>query len=378
MDASKIYFQKYNKKRYSSHASPSLDKRTFNFTVETDCVAVDKPCDVGVIMPLLKPFLFRLPNLNPLILIDSLRLEESHTSLAKLIEHVTVDAKVYPSKEFLCTSAQVLLDKIPKCQTVVNKNENVNGLHRNLNFELLAGKEQYVTKVKENGLIFELDYSKVFFNPRLGTERERFLDFLQPGDLIYDVFAGVGPFSIQAAVLKRCRVLANDINPDCTRYLERNKKLNRADNVQVYTMDGEKFMTEIAAEDLAKQLSLNAVPKACHFIMNLPAKATEFLKFFLDVLSGVQLTERAKQNLEKIKIFVHCYYFAKKYYSNAHGERNSEDVKLEATDIIKKEFNDATSEIKDLRVDFVRSVAPSKHMMRATFSINRDILCRHK
>ena len=34
--------------------------------------------------------------------------------------------------------------------------------------ELMAGEPNYVTQTKENGLLFELDFSKVYWNSRLG------------------------------------------------------------------------------------------------------------------------------------------------------------------------------------------------------------------
>lgn len=76
------------------------------------------------------------------------------------------------------------------------------------------------------------------------------LNLVFEGDTVYDVFAGVGPFAIAAAVLKRCRVLANDLNPDCANYLRKNLKINKTSAVQVFNMCGSKFITEIACNDL--------------------------------------------------------------------------------------------------------------------------------
>jgi tRNA (guanine37-N1)-methyltransferase len=45
-------------------------------------------------------------------------------------------------------------------------------------------------------------------------------------DVVADVFAGVGPFSVPAAK-KGCAVLANDLNPDSYEYLQLNIRQNK-------------------------------------------------------------------------------------------------------------------------------------------------------
>ena len=62
------------------------------------------------------------------------------------------------------------------------------------------GRNDFVVSVKENGAKFEFDFSKVYWNPRLVTEHQRIVDLLRVGDMLYDVFAGVGPFAVVAAI----------------------------------------------------------------------------------------------------------------------------------------------------------------------------------
>ena len=78
----------------------------------------------------------------------------------------------------------------------------------------------------ESGCRFKFDFAKVYWNSRLGTEHERLVSLFGPGELIADVFAGVGPFAIPAA-RKNCLVLANDLNPSSTEYLARNSIDNK-------------------------------------------------------------------------------------------------------------------------------------------------------
>lgn len=62
--------------------------------------------------------------------------------------------------------AEVLLDKVNNCKTVVQKGNIITNVYRNLDLELLAGEDNYVTEVKETGLRFKMDFSKVYWNSR--------------------------------------------------------------------------------------------------------------------------------------------------------------------------------------------------------------------
>lgn len=48
----------------------------------------------------------------------------------------------------------------------------------------------------------------------------------QPGEVIVDVFAGVGPFAVPAAK-KGCYVLGNDLNPSSSKAMETNAERNK-------------------------------------------------------------------------------------------------------------------------------------------------------
>lgn len=112
-------------------------------------------------------------------------------------------------------------------------------------FEVLAGKNDMVTEVKQYGATFKLDYSLVYWNSRLEHEHKRLVSQFQPGEIICDMFAGIGPFAIPAAQ-KGCIVYANDLNPDSVRYLRINAKANKVDDrVHAYNMDARKFASQL-------------------------------------------------------------------------------------------------------------------------------------
>lgn len=109
----------------------------------------------------------------------------------------------------------MLLDKNPSIRTVINKLDTVGeeNEYRTFKYELLAGDDDMIVIVWEEGCVFRFDYSKVYWNSRLNTEHTRLVDLFQPGEAVCDVMAGVGPFAIPAGK-KRVFVWANDLNPD--------------------------------------------------------------------------------------------------------------------------------------------------------------------
>lgn len=83
-----------------------------------------------------------------------------------------------------------------------------------------------IQEQSEHDCLFTFDFSKVYWNSRLQNEHRRLVDLFRPDDLIADVFAGVGPFALPAAV-KGCAVMANDLNPNSAEFLTLNAINNR-------------------------------------------------------------------------------------------------------------------------------------------------------
>jgi tRNA (guanine37-N1)-methyltransferase len=117
--------------------------------------------------------------------------------------------------------AEVLLDKNPTIRTVINKIDNVGtqSEFRTFQYEVLAGPDDMHVELHEGNCIFRFDYSKVYWNSRLQQEHKRLVDLFNPGEVVCDVMAGVGPFALPAAK-KGVFVWANDLNPASYRSLK--------------------------------------------------------------------------------------------------------------------------------------------------------------
>lgn len=256
---------------------------------------------------------------------------------------------------------QVLVDKIKLCRTVVNKSNIIDNAYRNFSMEVIAGDEDFFVTVKENRCNFQFDFSKVYWNPRLGKEHERILGFLKPGDVLFDVFCGVGPFSVPAAK-RKVNVFANDLNPDSFKWLNHNAKHNKVNTsiFKSYNQDGKDFICNIFKDyiiDYCKGERKIEKNSKIHVTMNLPAMAVEFLKYFNGLIKYQKL--RSKFDCEII-VYVYCF---------AIGDDPGSVAKQMVITNIGCDISTNILDIFD-----VRNVSPKKEMMRVTFKLTKDIL----
>ena len=121
-------------------------------------------------------------------------------------------------------------------KTVLNKVSKLEGERRVAEFEVLAGGGT-VTCHREFGFVYRLDLARVFFNPRLGSERMRVASKAVPGERVIVPFAGVGPFAIPLAAAG-ARVLALEISSEACRWLAENARRNGVDGkVEIVNCD---------------------------------------------------------------------------------------------------------------------------------------------
>ena len=115
----------------------------------------------------------------------------------------------------------------------------VQGEFRIRNLKIISGDSNFISVHKENGMKFEADISKVYFSPRLATERQRLSSLVSPGENVLDAFAGVAPFSVYLAK-KGCKVTSLDSNPNATEWVLKNY-YNNGINEKQFSFFNSKF-----------------------------------------------------------------------------------------------------------------------------------------
>lgn len=165
-----------------------------------------------------------------------------------------------------------IADALLKQNRNLNKvalDRGVKGEFRVRDLEPVAGGENLETTHVENNLRFKLDPSEVYFSPRLTTERIRIAEKVGE-ERVLDMFAGVGPFSINIARHGRPEeVVAIDLNPACVKYLDLNIKLNSVDDIVTpYLGDSREVVPTLGSFD--------------RVILNLPHSSFDFLDLAMD------------------------------------------------------------------------------------------------
>ncbi|PIO64359.1 Met-10+ like-protein [Teladorsagia circumcincta] len=291
----------------------------------------------------------------------------SSYSQAGHIVHVNLRENLLPYKRII---GQILLEKVSKCRTVVNKIDGIKSEYRNFELDLLAGEEDYVTETLEGGVRYRLDFSKVFWNSRLSHEHERVVKLFDSRSLVYDACAGVGPFVLPAIKKGRAlRALANDLNPESVRWLKENAVLNKVPTakLQIHNLDAAAFIRGPFAEDLVQaikdaQTSENP-PSGAHVMLNLPGYAVNFLPSFRGVLAQHFSADAPCT----FPVKVYCYLFAK-----AHEDVPDDWYKKRAVEMVREFLSEDEAHV-DL-VHHVRTVSSRKEMFCVQMTLSWNLL----
>ncbi|QLL33383.1 hypothetical protein HG536_0E02940 [Torulaspora globosa] len=300
-------------------------------------------------------------------------------------------------KPFAALIGQVILDKNNKIETVVDKVSSIATQFRTFPMQVIAGRDSdLVVEQKESNCTFRFDFSKVYWNSRLHTEHERLVSqFFQPGQVLCDVFAGVGPFAIPAAK-KDVIVLANDLNPESFKYLRENIELNKVSPlVEALNLDGGEFISksfELLSQwrertkgkisvplklshherKRQKKQPVQGIPATReleiplhinHFVMNLPDSSISFLDKFIGLYHNLHV-----QTMPHIHL--HCF---EKY--GIDEEPTMEELHDRVHSRILSSLRTSEKILPKDRLSFhlVRKVSPTKPMFCVSFQLPKEV-----
>lgn len=220
------------------------------------------------------------------------------------IAHLNLNEEQSKFKQVI---GQVILEKNPTLRTVVNKTSVINNVFRVFPMEIIAGENDLITEVREHNCTFRFDYSKVYWNSRLSTEHFRIISLFQENQVIADMTCGIGPFAIPAVKNRKCKVFANDLNPESIHWLNENMKVNKINekNLQTYNLDAKEFIKKLSVEQLEGK-----VPPFNHVVMNLPALSIDLLECFHNIYPSSSTSSHLQRLLSSLPI-VHCLCFTK-------------------------------------------------------------------
>jgi tRNA (guanine37-N1)-methyltransferase len=174
-----------------------------------------------------------------------------------------------PQRHLSQLVAAAIMDTHRKVKAVWRQVSSVSGDYRLRSLEFLLGEKTSETRYKEHGCVYKTDLVKAYFSPRLSYERLRIAKLIQPEEVVLNMFAGVGCYSISIAKHSQpLKVYSVDVNPSAVQYLRENIRLNRVANVVVPIQGDAKSVTEKALRNVADRV-----------LMPLPERAYEYLDY---------------------------------------------------------------------------------------------------
>jgi tRNA (guanine37-N1)-methyltransferase len=243
--------------------------------------------------------------------------------------------------EYRFEIARVLLDHLrPRVRLVVRRASPARDPERVHAYEVLAGLGGLETLHRESDCVFKVDISKAFFSSRLQYERSRIASLVRPGEVVINMFAGVGPFSIVIAKrVPRVKVYSIDVNLEAYKLMVENVKLNRVEDKVVPLLG-----------DTAEVVDLyNLKGVADRVLMPSPEHAINYLA-------------KAVESL-KARGFIH-------YYDVAHRVKDLREYVLRRISPILDGMG-AKWRIEGIRE--IRSVAPSKNYICADLYVEKRV-----
>ncbi|HKU84468.1 MAG TPA: class I SAM-dependent methyltransferase family protein [Candidatus Nitrosocosmicus sp.] len=169
---------------------------------------------------------------------------------------------------------EVILESIKNLKTVLLQSSSVSGEYRLRGLEVIAGNEKYVTFYREYGCKFLVNVATSYFSPRLSTERLRISNLVSPGEIVVNMFAGVGTFSVLMAKKHQIKVYNIDSNLDAYILSIVNSRINRLKE-RVFSIHGD-----------SQQVLRSTSFKDCidRVLLPLPERAHEFVDISIDCL----------------------------------------------------------------------------------------------
>ncbi|MCC6013365.1 MAG: class I SAM-dependent methyltransferase family protein [Candidatus Verstraetearchaeota archaeon] len=189
---------------------------------------------------------------------------------------------------------EALLSHLGGVKGVFRQISPASGEYKVRGIEWLAGKKDTVTIHKEHNCLFKVDISKVFFSPRLSFERLRIAKLVKKGEIVVNMFAGVGTFSILIAKSGAQKVYSIDKNPYAFELMCENIKLNKLEGIVIPILGD--------AKDVVKDLK----GIADRVLLPFPELAIEYLPYAIECLKEqgwlhVYLHQKANNRKEAIE-----------------------------------------------------------------------------
>jgi tRNA (guanine37-N1)-methyltransferase len=170
--------------------------------------------------------------------------------------------------------ADAIMKRHKNVKVVFLQNAGVRGDFRLRGLTQVTGEKRTCTVHRESSCQFKVDVEKCYFSPRLSGERHRIAQLVKPNEIVVNMFAGVGCFSIIIAKhVDTAKIYSIDVNPAAVKFMTENVRLNRVYGKVIPILGDAKVVIEKNLQGVAERV-----------LMPLPEKAMEYLPYAVKAL----------------------------------------------------------------------------------------------
>jgi len=142
------------------------------------------------------------------------------------------DVLIFKLKPELLSKKELIgktyLELLPSVKSVYINQGKITGTFREPEeIVFLAGEDNPIVEHKEHGIIYRFDLTKIMFSKGNLKERKVLATLVEPGEIIVDMFAGIGYFSLPIGKHSEVeRIYSIELNPDAFECLIENIRRN--------------------------------------------------------------------------------------------------------------------------------------------------------
>lgn len=195
---------------------------------------------------------------------------------------------------------EIVLELNSSVRTVCRKTGIITGKFREPQISVIVGDEDTVTTHIESGCKYRFDIRKVMFAKGNVIERTRIAKQVKDGEVIVDMFAGLGYFSVPIGVLSKSKkVYSIELNPVSYGFLCENLKINHIHNVEAINGDNRSEVDKLVSEGV----------KADRVLMGYLPPPKEFLDWTFKIIKkggilhyeDIVRVESEEEDIERVK-----------------------------------------------------------------------------
>lgn len=209
--------------------------------------------------------------------------------------------KLIPHKKII---AQHVLELIPSAKSIWIRTGKISGQFREPEgLEHVLGPDNTEVEHHENQIRYFFDFTKIMYSKGNFSEKKYLPELVRPGEIIVDMFAGIGYFSLSLGKFSKAkRIYSIELNPISFKYLKKNIEKNHLKS-KIIPIHGD---TKVKTPELAKKgikadrIVMGVFPAPYDYI---PAALSVVKRIPLNVITHIDLFIKKSQETYKFNIY---------------------------------------------------------------------------